>query len=67
MLRVLEDFLQDVPPRPNPLAGLGEQALMLVHKIPPLANAYFEACRLADRVLYGKRVKLDRYTGEPVH
>ena len=64
LLRQLDRFLQDRPRHSSSLAGIESSFIMAIHKIPMLFQAYMKAFRLAERVLSGKKVKLNRYTGE---
>ena len=65
LMRQLDRFLQDGAKHSGPLAKIEPNLVMAIHKIPVLFRVYMKASRLAERVVFGKRVRLNRYTGEP--
>jgi hypothetical protein len=65
MMRHLDRFLRGRPQRPGWASGLEARLVMAIHKAPRLFDAYRKLFKRVDRLLVGKRTKLDRYTGEP--
>ena len=64
-MRRLDRYLQDRPEHSGPLASIEARPVMAMHKIPVLFRVLMKASRLAERVVSGKRIRLNRYTGEP--
>jgi acyl-CoA synthetase (AMP-forming)/AMP-acid ligase II/acyl carrier protein len=66
LARKLDRFLQDRPQHSSPLTSIESGIIMAIHKIPGLFYMYMMAFRLRDRVIYGKKIKVNPFTGEPL-
>ena len=66
LAQTLERFLQELPPDSNPITRIERRIIMAVQKIPVLFYIYMEVFKLWDSVIYGKHVKVNPFTGEPM-
>lgn len=62
----LDRFLKELPQKSSYVAKIEQRIIMVLHKVPVVYYLYRQAFLLRDRLIYGKDVKINPFTGEPM-
>lgn len=66
LARKLDRFLGERPRSSSPFGKARSSMILTMHKIPVLFYIYRMAFKLRDRVFYGKSIRVNPFTGEPM-
>jgi hypothetical protein len=60
----LNQFLQELPQKTGLISDANRGIILSVHKIPIIYRMYINAFKAWNRIIYGKSIKINPFTGE---